>query len=170
MDKQIDGREEKVLMHTLTHTHIYYMIKAPFWVSNIQNEDRNVRNEDRNIKNGQSSIWLGSSEDLTQLSTLSSLEQLTSLPPEHCSLISLPISLAAPSVSFSGSFSTSPTFLDGRVPRAQSSYFSALSTFTPRVTWANMAMETPVMLKLTSPSPGLFAGQALNCPTTLCAS
>lgn len=30
MDKQIDGREEKVLMHTLTHTQIYYMIKAPF--------------------------------------------------------------------------------------------------------------------------------------------
>lgn len=30
MDKQIDGREEKVLMHMLTHTQIYYMIKAPF--------------------------------------------------------------------------------------------------------------------------------------------
>lgn len=51
MDKQIDGREEKVLMHTLTHTQIYYMIKAPFWTSNIKNEDRNVKNEDSNIKN-----------------------------------------------------------------------------------------------------------------------
>lgn len=31
-------------------------------------------------------------------------------------------------------------------------------------------METPVMLKHTSPSPGLFVDQALNCPTTRCIS